>query len=164
MPGASKMCFCTPGSTLSLIKKKAPIQPTGIDCVQLGDTAFDMEGVRAGRGQRRLHEGEMLRVNLSSHFMGKWPIEDGFCGPPADSQFVSLVDPYHHYKQNVFLPWALVVVEAAGELPHLRCAYSYGAALASREEASKEGRFLATPVWAVLRALQVAWWRWRIQR
>ncbi|CAE8639143.1 unnamed protein product, partial [Polarella glacialis] len=152
MPGASKMCFCTSGSTLSLInQKKGPIQPTRIDCAQLGDTAFDMEGAGAGRGQRRLLEGdniennssnnnsEMLRVNLSSHFMGKWQIEDGSCGPPTDSWFVSIVDSYRP-AQNVYLPWALVVVEAAGEVPQLRCAYSYGAAQASREEASKTSK------------------------
>mmetsp|Transcript_126070 Transcript_126070/g.315013 ORF Transcript_126070/g.315013 Transcript_126070/m.315013 type:complete len:407 (-) Transcript_126070:90-1310(-) len=156
MPQHTKFCFCKPASITELLHAKGPLEPEGTNCTSLANDAFDLEarGIKQSRrlglstSDQQLGSGVTIAVppeSLMREATGaspsnaavtlaqqKWQLPDGHCNYRFWMQF--------NGEYQVYLPWALVEVQDEGS-SKLRCAYSYGAEVASREEWDQAHKF-----------------------
>lgn len=161
LPGERKSCFCTPKRLKDqLLKYSDPVEPADGACRERADRAFQLEAAAPVAARRKLaaagdrgsaagglravglHVGDLAASPVLDSFGGteqKWMLPDGRCSSNSFDMYES--------DYPVFLPWALVEEQptpiesgapsgnaSAAQEPRLRCAFSYGADAASREE------------------------------
>lgn len=158
-PGSSKHCFCTPAPFAALARKYGGLDEkcSGDDDA---DSVYRLEAADPAAKARKLvgesaeddaeELGTLADRSSSADDPGKasseavqqkWMLPDGRCDSASITNMFDADFP-------VFLPWALVEerlppdsseagadgTASASREPRLRCAFSYGAAAASREE------------------------------
>lgn len=146
-PGEKKSCFCLPRQLSDVIRSFGTI-PGAVDStlLEMAGRAFASEAAATSAGSRSLKAATLdgnrdadsrALVGGLGIFEEKWMVPDGHC-PEREG----LVRLDWHADAAVFLPWALVEVDdqedfaANSPASSLRCAFSYGAEAASREEQS----------------------------
>lgn len=134
-PGQTKACFCLPRRLKDVVTITGPIDPNPKDglkdgCMGKANSAYVSEASLTAH--RRLFESKAAPENVTAN--GLWALTSGHCRRGV------LADTYmYDYNYHVYLNWALVEVQedSPGQnslASKLRCAYTYGAPMASYED------------------------------